>query len=1548
MSFVNVAPSSSNLWVAVGSGGASIKYSSDGSNWSNATTGGFSGGNGVGVAWNGRMWIAVGSDSTRNIKYSLDGMRWYPTTGKQFQQLGFGVAWNGKLWVAVGQDTASGAILYSRDGFAWDDINVTNVFSTAGLGVAWNGTMWVAVGQDATQNNTIKYSYNGSNWSNSSGSGFISYGSGVAWNGRMWVAVGGDTTPDNTIKYSYDGITWSNSSGSGFTTAGLGVAWNGQLWVAVGDDSTQGNRIKYSYDGINWSNATPGGAEFTAYGQSVAWNGSYWIGVGSGSQCILTSLDGVSWTYLATNDFSTAGNGIAYSSNTTPAYLQTNLEILPQSIPLYLRSTNQIFAQPSSLLINNLVEIDGTTKRLDVYGTGRFQTVSTLALNVSSINGALPGSGSGNGSSIGVSTGALYASSMSFVNVAPSSSNLWIAVGYDTVQPVKYSRDGSNWSDVPGSKVFSGGQGHGVAWNGSMWVAGGDDSTQPVKYSYDGMNWSNAGEFQVLNGGIAYGVAWNGKLWIAVGSDNQQAIKYSGDVLNWSNGINAAGGKVFSGDTGRGVAWNGSMWVAVGSDSTQAVKYSYDGITWSNAAGGNVFSTGSGRGVAWNGRMWVAVGSDSTQVVKYSYDGITWSNAAGGKVFSAEGCGVAWNGALWVAVGDDSTQNVKYSYDGINWSNAAGASVFSGSSGNGVAWNGALWVAVGGDFATQSIKYSRDGITWSDAPGGPIFNFLVGFGVAYSSNVIPSYKQTNFEIEPQNIPVFLRSTNQVSFTQSTIIFNNTLSVDARNRVGINIGTPQTELDVAGTGRFQILSSLALNISSINGTQYVAGGLTTGNLQSTVGGLGQIYRSSLINVPLVSTLALNISSINGTVYTAGGGGGSGNGSSIGVSTGSLYASSISFLNVSPTTTSNLWIAVGQDSTANNTIKWSLDGSTWSNSSGTGFTSYGRGVAWSGSLWVAAGQDNTANNTLKWSRNGISWSNSSSGGFTSNSGVAGIGMCVAWNGRIWVAGGLDMVTGGNANLKYSVNGSNWSNSTGATFTSYAAGVAWNGRMWVAVGSDSGGGNLKYSFNGINWSNSSGATFSAGGAGVAWNGVLWVATGGDGTPNNTLKYSGDGMNWSNSAGPGFTSDGYAIGWNGRMWVAMGTDSTQYNTIKYSGDGINWSNSLGTAWSGGRGQGIAWNGRLWVATGYETGPTRGTTKTSLDGITWIDNPSQTFTTQGWGVAFSSNLIPSYRQENLQILPSGIPLFLTSTNQIFAGQSTLVVNNALTIDGFTDRVGIRTGIPQTELDVAGTGRFQQVSTLALTMSSINGSLFFPGSSISLSTGSLITSSVTFGSGTGWITAGALQAVVVSTVQFNSALGYVSSLYCGSTNVVSFPFYTAHINGAGLISSLLIGQPLGQYSYSGFRLAITQDSAFKPGTNLWTTTSDERVKENIVDADLDRCYNDVKSIRLRRFEWNPSFRESWSGTDRHVLGFIAHEVSSIVPKAVTTQDAFGYPNFQFLNIDQVNMSLFGSVKKLITTNEQLQSTVKGERLEFETLKGTTLCMLSTLKGLQQQ
>jgi hypothetical protein len=323
--------------------------------------------------------------------------------------------------------------------------------------------------------------------------------------------------------------------------------------------------------------------------------------------------------------------------------------------------------------------------------------------------------------------------------------------------------------------------------------------------------------------------------------------------------------------------------------------------------------------------------------------------------------------------------------------------------------------------------------------------------------------------------------------------------------------------------------------------------------------------------------------------------------------------------------------------------------------------------------------------------------------------------------------------------------------------------------------------------------------------------------------------------------------------MWLAGGIAAT--NNLIYSYDGLTWA-TTGSGLFGSSVDSIVWNGAWWIVWG-QIAAFNAAAFQSQDGFSWT---SATFTGGQFPayLYFMGFTIPSYSQQNLEILPTSAPTFLNSTNQIFVTQSTILLNNTLSIDSVYNYVGVNNTYPRAALDVGGTGRIQN----------------------------------------------------------------------------------------SIISTLLVGQPTTIPSTSAFLLNLTRDLATKPTTTTWTVTSDQRIKDDIRDADYDRCYNDIKAVQLRRFTWADNFFQTVEGYDKRVLGFIAQEVSTIVPKAVRIGDGYGFSNFHYLNIDQLNMSLYGAVKKTISDKEVMESTIKGQRIQIETLQGITTTILSTLEGLQ--
>ncbi len=110
---------------------------------------------------------------------------------------------------------------------------------------------------------------------------------------------------------------------------------------------------------------------------------------------------------------------------------------------------------------------------------------------------------------------------------------------------------------------------------------------------------------------------------------------------------------------------------------------------------------------------------------------------------------------------------------------------------------------------------------------------------------------------------------------------------------------------------------------------------------------------------------------------------------------------------------------------------------------------------------------------------------------------------------------------------------------------------------------------------------------------------------------------------------------------------------------------------------------------------------------------------------------------------------------------------------------------------------------------------------------------------------------------------------------------------------------------------VFQDSAAKPATSTWITTSDERLKEDIQPADLNICLNNVKNLDLKYFKWKDDYIGNEITTDRRKLGWIAQEVEAVIPKAVKKKNMFNMEDCRVLNSDQIIANMFGAVKMLI-------------------------------------
>ena len=1285
---VNIAPSQSNFWVAVGYGDTvpnSIQYSRDGLNWTDATTGGFSLA-GKAVAYNGSVWVAVGNNggSAGSIQYSGDGQNW-SNANNGFSISGNGIAWNGSRWIAVGNNGATlTSIQTSTDGINWTGI-ATGGFSGTGEGIAWNGYIWVATGQGASAAQTIQYSIDGLNWTSATTGGFSASGKGVAWNGSLWVAVGDDSTQLASVQYSRDGKNWSNSVTGGFISAGTNVAWNGSLWVAVGDDNVSAKSIQYSQDGSNWSDIATGGFPNDGYG--IAWNGSYWVAVGGGATpqgAIQYSMDGFNWSGVTSGGFTNGGVGIGYGSN-FPAYKQQGLTILSESIPLFWTSTNQILAQPSSLVVNATLLVDGQYNRvgincnspaytLDVGGIGHFLTLSSLALNVSSLNGARYNDPTNVLSTVG-GLGRIYVSTSGLTSTVAA-----LGQTYTSTLSLLSTVGGLGQIYVSTSGLTSTVAALGLTYTSTLSLLSTTGGLGQIYVSTSGLTSTVAALGQTYTSTLS--------LLSTTGGLGQIYVSTSGLTSTV-----AALGQTYTSSlsllsTVGGLGTSGYLSTQQLYSTGASYATSFTSIRLSTLQA-NMSSLGIGIQLP-------TVALDVGGVIRTSSISSLQGN------FSSLGIGIVSPTVALDVVGTvrASTLSSLQLQTSTIFANVAYISTL----GINTVANNTFRLDVAGAVRTSSIS-SLQG-TFS----------TLGIGIQLPTvalDVAGTVRASTLSSLQLQTSTFFANVGYISTLGINTAANNTFRLDVAGAVrtssisslqgtfstlGIGIQLPTVALDVVGTVRASTLSSLQGTMSSLGiGIQLPTVALdVVGTVRASTLSSLQLQTSTIFaNVGYISTLGINtaanntfrldvagavrtssISSLQGTFSTLG----------IGIQlptvaldvVGTVRASTLSSLQLQ---TSTIFANVGYISTlgintaANNTFRLDVAGAvrtssisslqgTFStigigiqrptvaldvvgtvrassisslvgnfSSLGIGLTNIGPGYTldvqgvtntstianvriqpYSSNVLVALGTQASGTDNIKYSYDGLTWANASPG-------FSGFGWATAWNGEMWVAVGADSTA--NNTIKYSYNGINWTNSSGAGFRTSGRGIAWNGRLWVAVGDDTTSApvnNIKYSSNGINWTNAATATsFSAIGYSVAWNGSMWVAVGQDATPNNTIKYSYDGITWSNSAGSGFTVSGRGVAWNGRIWVAIGDDASVNNKIKYSTDGINWINAPGASVTN-EGLGVAWNGKMWVAVANDFSVPSNTIKYSYDGLNWTNSLSGGFNVGGRGIAWNGS----------------------------------------------------------------------------------------------------------------------------------------------------------------------------------------------------------------------------------------------------------------------------------------------------------------------------------------
>lgn len=216
------------------------------------------------------------------------------------------------------------ALGYSYDGTNWNNSSNGSTFLTQpATAVSSSPTMFVAGGPSGSSQRLI-YSYDGNTWSASTnGNTLFNSVNGIAFGGGKFVAVGINTSAAAGIAYSTDGITWtaSNSVTTIFGSVPQAIAFNGSRWVATaakGGGANPKNVIAYSDDAITWtasSNSTTifSGASDTV--RAVVWGANRWVALGGSTNRFAYSNDGDTWTASTSGNAVITGNGYGVGYN---------------------------------------------------------------------------------------------------------------------------------------------------------------------------------------------------------------------------------------------------------------------------------------------------------------------------------------------------------------------------------------------------------------------------------------------------------------------------------------------------------------------------------------------------------------------------------------------------------------------------------------------------------------------------------------------------------------------------------------------------------------------------------------------------------------------------------------------------------------------------------------------------------------------------------------------------------------------------------------------------------------------------------------------------------------------------------------------------------------------------------------------------------------------------------------------------------------------------------------------------------------------------------
>ena len=1193
--------------------------------------------------------LALGGISTdpTKISYSLDGgVNWNPSynSATVFSTKAYNSAWNGKIWVAVGTGTGN-TIATSVDGNVWLGRG-SYIFYNGAYSVCWAKELnrWVAGGSGG---NSLAYSCDGVYWKGL-GNAILSTTNDVLWNGTIWVATGSPISGNNSIVYSYDGISWNTPSQTDlFDLCGNKVIWSGSFWTVIGRSSGI-NNIATSNNGINWNiyNDISSGVIFTnAYTNYKTPVTLFTLGN--------TAVASTNTDNYSPNSFNITPLSSLMNSTTSAIYNGTNYLVGGNAIIKTANGFNDPIVPVPSYnnylnWVNQIPTISGyisswssTTWKQVAFGIGIY-----VAVGNNGTNGVIAYSSNGTSWTSLQVTGATASlwQSICFGN------GIFVVVSNGTV--TAYSSDGMNWSK--GANITSANWSSVINTN-NYFIASSSSKVPAYITSVNVINNSNNWTLTTSGGNTPF-VAYGNGYYLAINSTGNTIYYTSTLTTAWTSLTTTLPTSV----TWTGLTFGNGIFVLIASSSIYSYYIPNATATYWYCSLLPLSSNWSS--IVYNSNLFVMV-SSSTNFPAYSNDGVSWSSSTNITYstinsFSSTFPTSISNIQLWLDAKDNNTlilsgssvtqwkdksgynynatvHNGSATYNSSGFNNLPAVQINSGgfiaSSPSGTFNNGITFFVVfqkngsANTYETLVAKtnnnipapidmYGNTRLTSGNYSIPSVFNITTATALNLlvstvnsaswyeyvNGNLLFTSNSTNsFSDTVSSIYVGTRADKATAFTgviSEVIVYNRILTTTERQNIegylaakwNISSGLPITHPYYQPSGT---LTSITMNTST-NTVVGISSAISsycvpTYNTNSTINGIQNAFKTLITNTPpwgiytaenyVAGSTTLNEYRGNGRNVTVSGislGNASGNGSTASIPY--LYGTTSSKMDWSAgsiPSTFTICVVEKYNGTNNNRILQS--------SAGNWILGYWSGYAGMGYFegWIT----NTSSSIPQ--RNWNVFIGKNSGGTPNN---------VMANGQ-----GVGTATGGTGGGSYKLTINNGPYGEASDFAlSYV--FIWDQALSdtsmqlisAAIHSYLYAGNSLLSYNSIinplqyatftkyDISNNLNMSIINN---FAWNfpdkgtPTIQPLTIAVGEGNNTIGWSTDGIFWNGLGKNVFTIRGNRAIWNGTLWVAVGCGNYW---VASSYDGYNWvgrDNVLMT-----EAYDVAWNGTVFVAVGY------------------------------------------------------------------------------------------------------------------------------------------------------------------------------------------------------------------------------------------------------------------------------------------------------------------------------------------------------------------------------